>query len=193
MDASSILKTNDHLTNYHIFKSGLSDDDIERIKILALSYPVILGNVSGTIEKSYRMSTIRWLTHNDSSSWLYDKMKTLMMNANNNAFKFVVTNVKESLQFSEYSAASEGHYDWHMDIGSGYGSTRKISMSVQLSDPSDYDGGDLELMIHRNIIKVPRTKGAVIFFPSFLTHRVTPVTRGTRYSLVTWFHGPPFA
>jgi PKHD-type hydroxylase len=111
-------------------------------------------------------------------------------------WKFNVTCVKENLQFSEYTADKEGgkngQYDWHMDFSGGPSSTRKLSMSIQLSDSSEYEGGDLELMMHRNIIKAPRDKGTVIFFPSYITHRVTPITSGTRHSLVSWFHGPPF-
>ena len=107
---------------------------------------------------------------------------------------FHITNIKDKIQLSEYKAdpsGKNGHYDWHMDVGET-ASTRKISMSIQLTGESDYDGGDLEFMIHRSIIKAPREKGTVIFFPSYLTHRVTKVTRGTRRSLVFWFHGPPF-
>ena len=79
-----------------------------------------------------------------------------------------------------------------MDFGNDATSTRKLSVSVQLSDPSEYEGGDLELMVNRNYIKVPKEKGTIIFFPSYLTHRVTKVTSGKRNSLVAWFHGPSF-
>jgi PKHD-type hydroxylase len=110
-------------------------------------------------------------------------------------WNFNITNLFDNLQFTEYTYNPEdkqqSHYDWHMDVGES-ASTRKISMSIQLTDEAEYDGGDLEFMIHRSIIKAPREKGTVIFFPSYLTHRVTKVTRGTRRSLVFWFHGPPF-
>ena len=66
---------------------------------------------------------------------------------------------------------------------------RKISISIQLSRPEDYDGGDLELMYGTEPQKLDRTRGAFIAFPSFMLHRVTPVTRGTRWSLVAWILG----
>jgi PKHD-type hydroxylase len=63
---------------------------------------------------------------------------------------------------------------------------------VQLSDPADYDGGELEFMMHRSVVQAERAQGTVVLFPSFLQHRVRPVTRGVRRSLVFWVHGPPF-
>ena len=63
-------------------------------------------------------------------------------------------------------------------------------MSIQLSDSDDYEGGDLELMFREEPVKLDRTRGTLVAFPSFMLHRVTPVTRGTRWSLVAWITGP---
>lgn len=96
-----------------------------------------------------------------------------------------------------------GHFDWHIDDvayraqsypGLGAGLDRKISVSVNLSDPSDYEGGDLEF---RDGLGRPvagpdlRPRGSVVVFPSSVGHRVTPVTRGSRFALVGWLVGPP--
>ena len=120
-----------------------------------------------------------------------------MNDANDKMWNFNITKLPESLQLAEYTEATSdnnmdknGHYDWHMDVGSE-SSTRKLSMSIQLSDSNNYEGGNLQFMIHRSIITAPREKGAAIFFPSYLTHKVEEVTKGTRRSLVLWFHGPP--
>jgi PKHD-type hydroxylase len=191
MDKSDILSTKNGLTNYFYFSAVLNDDEINRVKELAKKYNVIEANISGNIDKTYRSSQIRWIPYNDDSKWLYEKCKRLLIKANTNMWNFNTTNIKEALQFTEYRADVEGHYDWHSDLGD-LNSTRKISMSIQLSDPSDYFGGELEFMTGRLPIKAPKTKGTVIFFPSYLMHRVTKVTYGTRNSLVTWFHGPPF-
>ena len=94
----------------------------------------------------------------------------------------------EGVQVASYSGG--GHYGWHMDVGQGVVSTRKLSISVQLSDPADYDGGELEFLASGDC--GPRTQGTLIAFPSFLVHRVRPVTRGTRWSLVSWVAGPSF-
>jgi len=194
MDISNILKKNDSLVNYYYFNHVLNYTEIQLVKELSKKYPIIDGNVSGSVNKSYRNSEITWLPYNDDTKWLYEKCKDLLITANNNMWNFHITSIKESLQFTEYRPSltddNHGMYDWHMDVGSNEASTRKLSMTIQLSD--EYEGGDLEFMLHRNIVKAPKTKGTVIFFPSYLMHRVTKVTSGTRNSLVTWFHGPPF-
>jgi PKHD-type hydroxylase len=196
MDESNLLKQNDAMVNFYFFANVFDDKEIDQIKELSKKYPIVDGNVSGAIDKSYRNSEITWIPYNNETKWIYEKCKDLAISANNNMWNFHITTVKDSLQFTEYKASqidnNHGHYDWHMDFGGKQSSTRKLSMTIQLSDPGDYEGGDFEFMLHRNIIKAPKTKGTVIFFPSYLTHRVTKVTSGTRNSLVTWFHGPPF-
>ena len=95
----------------------------------------------------------------------------------------------------EYDSEYEGEYKKHHDVfwinGTNY--HRKLSAVVQLSDPDEYVGGKLQFMINRDIIDAPMGKGTVIFFPSYLLHRVTKVEKGWRNSLVCWFHGPPFS
>lgn len=96
----------------------------------------------------------------------------------------------EPLQLSEYGV---GHfYDWHLDMGKNDFSVRKISFVVQLSDESDYEGGELEVFssIHPDV--QPKSRGTMVIFPSYILHRVTKVTRGARLSLVGWIGGPPY-
>ena len=85
-----------------------------------------------------------------------------------------------------------GFFEWHMDFGAGNISNRKLSITVQLSDPEEYEGGELQFMINQNIITAPKEKGTAIIFPSFALHRVTPVTSGVRKSIVGWIGGPPY-
>ena len=192
MDKVDLLKKNNNLTNYYYFSKNLNDEDIEKIINISKKYNKVDGNVSGHINYDYRKSKITWLPLNDDTNFIYDKIINLLKNANNNMWNFNITNLFEDLQLSEYNDNSNGevsgHYDWHMDFGEN-NSTRKISVTVQLTDENDYEGRDLEFMINRSIIKAPREKGTVIFFPSYITHRVTKVTKK---SLVYWFHGPPF-
>ena len=97
----------------------------------------------------------------------------------------------ENIQFTEYDSAYDGYYDWHIDTGGKeLSSNRKLSMSVQLSDPSEYEGGELQVVKETNVLK--KNRGSAFIFPSYLLHRVTPVTKGTRYSLVCWISGHPF-
>ena len=96
------------------------------------------------------------------------------------------------IQYTEYHATEGGKYDWHHDVdwNNSGGTDRKLSLTVQLSDPSDYDGGYFEFLEVEQPPASSKTKGAVLAFPSYLAHRVAPVTRGVRRSLVAWFHGP---
>lgn len=192
MQKFDLLKKNDKLTNYYYYSKIFTDEEIEKIIEISKKYHENDGNVSGIIDYSYRKSRITWLPLNDETHFIYEKIINLMKNANSEMWNFHITNLVDSLQLTEYENGEEpGHYDWHMDFG-GNSSTRKISLSIQLTNENDYEGGDLEFMIHRSIVKAPREKGTAIFFPSYLTHRVNKVTKGTRKSLVFWFHGPPF-
>lgn len=187
-----LLEKNDNMTNYYFFRNYFNDEQIGNIKEIAEMFPVIDGNVSGKIDKSYRTSSITWIPLNEMTKPLYESLLKLMKKANKDMWKFHITDMKDSLQFTEYLAEENGHYDWHLDFGGGRSSTRKLSMVVQLSDPDEYVGGKLQFMINRDIIDAPMGKGTVIFFPSYLMHRVTRVESGRRNSLVCWFHGPPF-
>jgi len=110
--------------------------------------------------------------------------------ANENMFKFDLYSMPEQIQYTEYYDYEQGHYDWHMDIGHGNLSQRKISVTVQLSHPDEYEGGDLQLWPGGTYpINAPRGKGNVIIFPSFMMHRVTPIIKGTRKSFVLWLGG----
>lgn len=85
-----------------------------------------------------------------------------------------------------------GHYDWHLDRGGLGIAPRKLSAVIQLSDPNEYEGGDLQLYVGSEPTNIKKQKGLVVVFPSFVLHRVTPVTGGTRRSLVAWLSGPKF-
>ncbi len=99
-----------------------------------------------------------------------------------------IAGVETNIQLARYDSSNLGFYDWHTDFA-GVRPLRKISISIQLSRPEDYDGGDLELMYGIQPQKLDKSRGAFIAFPSFMLHRVTPVTRGTRWSLVAWILG----
>ena len=100
---------------------------------------------------------------------------------------FDIWGYHDSLQYTVYNGDG-GHYDWHADLGPGL-SNRKLSVVLQLSEGTDYDGGELQINPGGSILSVPKQLGLLCFFPSFLLHRVTPVTSGKRISLVTWLCG----
>ena len=197
MPDHNFLVSNENLTNYFYYPSYLTDEEITIIKELSKKYNSIEGKVGDIIDLTYRKNNVTWLPQNSETEFMYNKIVSLAKDANSKMWKFNITNLFEHFQLSEYSYDSkdkqQSHYDWHMDFGGvGLSTTRKLSCSVQLTDHEEYEGCDLEFMINRTHVKAPRTKGSIIFFPSYLTHRVTPITKGKRESLVIWFHGPPF-
>jgi len=141
-------------------------------------------------DDNLRQSSVSFIPENADSQWIYKRIGDLAAAVNRQAFGFDLSGFHETLQLARYGKGD--FFDWHLDFGPGESSFRKLSVSVQLSDPDDYEGGDLEFMINQNVVSMPRTKGTIIIFPSFIMHRVTPITRGTRESLVAWIAGPPF-
>ena len=103
---------------------------------------------------------------------------------------FDLYTILDDIQYTEYYATKKGHYGWHQDIGSGWLSKRKVSITVQLSGPDEYEGGDLEYWRGGDGCETaPKDKGLVFIFPSYMMHRVTPVTKGIRRSFVLWVGG----
>jgi PKHD-type hydroxylase len=99
---------------------------------------------------------------------------------------------QEKTQIGRYKSSDEGHYDWHMDAFTPInGIQRKLSISILLSDPSEFEGGELQFKGIEDR-KILTKQGSIVVFPSFIEHRVTPVTKGVRYSAVTWASGPSF-
>jgi PKHD-type hydroxylase len=143
---------------------------------------------SGRIDANLRRSRVVFLGQEQKYAWLYERLWTAVQVCNTQCFDVDVTSVETNVQVARYDSAESGFYDWHFDFGPAK-PLRKLSISVQLSNSEDYDGGDLELLYGNVPTKLDRTRGAFIIFPSFMLHRVTPVTRGTRWSLVAWILG----
>lgn len=143
----------------------------------------------GRQASSIRRSQTAWLPREAGFEPLYERVWKAAQGFNEQFFGFDLTGVEQGLQIARYDADYNGTYDWHLDF-SHVEQTRKLSLSIQLSEGADYEGGDLEFDFQSEITRAGRERGLVIAFPSFLRHRVAPVTRGTRYSLVAWVAGP---
>ena len=137
-----------------------------------------------------RDSFIKFLYPNDTTQWIFEKLSGFVNEMNARYFGFDLSGFDQGLQFTRYGAPGQ-HYGWHTDSGMMTGQ-RKLSLTVQLSDPDDYEGGDLELCWGPEPMTASREQSMITVFPSWTMHRVTPVTKGTRYSLVAWVSGPPF-
>lgn len=182
-----------------IWPEAFTEEDISKILEIGEEQIITNANVVDTIDKSredskVRKSKVSWIHLNSNTSWLYEKATTYARRVNGEYYRFDIDGLYESMQFTIYEDTENGFYNWHQDLGvySTVSVTRKMSMSMILSEPDSYEGGDLEIWGSSGIMKAPKIKGTPVFFPSFLLHRVTPVTKGTRKSLVIWFGGPAF-
>ena len=149
-----------------------------------------INKPGGGVDTKKRTTTISWIPFKEMTD-MYAQIEATMQATNLNHFGFENMKLTEPAQFTEYPKG--GFYDWHMDLdvnGTHEPPIRKISMTILLSDPTSFKGGQLEFM-EKN--KVPDLKqGQAIFFASFIRHRVAPITKGIRRSLVMWFGGTPF-
>lgn len=123
-----------------------------------------------------------------ATRWIYERFDAAVGSANR-GYQFDLSGF-EPFQVATYAVG--GYYDWHMDISKGPGSTRKLGITLQLSESGDYDGGDLEFRGGGAPPVAPREIGTLIVFPAYMQHRVTSLTRGSRTALVAWVHGTPF-
>jgi PKHD-type hydroxylase len=143
---------------------------------------------AGATHHAVRRSQVVFLGMEQKYRWLYERVWTAAQECNRLFFNVDISGVEGNIQFARYDSSDRGFYDWHTDF-SGFRPLRKISISIQLARSEDYEGGDLELMFANQPEQLDRTRGTFIAFPSFVLHRVTPVTRGTRWSLVAWILG----
>lgn len=173
---------------------AFSPTDCARIVALARSAPLEdAGLVRAVSDHRIRRADLAWLDEREGSDWVMDRIVRLVADANREAFGFALEEFAESAQVARYGAEREGHFDWHSDIGAGaVAARRKLTLVVQLSDAADYGGGALELRPDARVIAAERGQGTATVFPSFVLHRVTPVTAGERWSLTIWAHGPAF-
>ena len=175
--------------------SALSDAFCDDVIKLASHLPEIDAMTeSGEVNSSIRRSKARWILPNPDSQFIFSVLDQMFRDMNRNCFGFDLDYIPE-IQFTEYDASYEGNFDWHIDnIAQGHSVySRKLSMTIQLSPSTSYEGGNL---LFRGKAELPveeiRPRGTVVVFPSFLEHCVTPVTQGRRLSLVAWIEGPNF-
>ena len=152
-----------------------------------------MNKPGGGLDKKKRTTTISWIPF-DKLPQMYKVIENQLSIVNLNHFYFDGVRLTEPAQFTVYP--KKGFYDWHMDLNA-FGQTgdnpiRKISMTLLLSDPSEFTGGELTFSEMGDNKPLPLKQGQAIFFASFLRHKVAPVKKGVRKSLVMWFGGPPF-
>ena len=188
------------MTGWYYFDSAFSEEELKELEDMIQSIPYVAATVANGLGleemREYRKSNIKWISAVDDTNnamhryhWLYERLMDCITEANRNMWNFDLYGLTDSIQYTEYDGTEEGFYGWHVDIGPRELSLRKVSLVVQLSEPSEYEGGELHLKTGKDHRVLPNAKGTVVVFPSYLLHRVTPVTSGLRKSLVLWAGG----
>ena len=174
-------------TNGVMFTPKLCQEIIDLSKTLEQKESTVNNLI--TKEDTIRQSTISWIPF-DKMQPVYNDINDFIQRINRNHFGFENIQITEEAQVSSYSKGQ--FYEWHTDTRTNMQEeppVRKLSMTLLLNDPSEFEGGDLEIA---NNEFVPMKQGHATIFASFLQHRVSPITRGVRKSLVMWFGGEPF-
>jgi PKHD-type hydroxylase len=175
----------------------LNESELQIIENFLTDKELTAGQIGPDGRKTEnRKSKIHFFGYSQETKWLFEKINKVIETVNEEYYNFDL-NGYDSIQYSEYRAEDDGRYDFHIDFihdsipQTEYDyMTRKLSFSLMLND--DYEGGDFEFLVSEEPIRHILKKGDMLLFPSFFMHRVTPVTEGTRKSLVSWVTGPKF-
>lgn len=177
----------------------------ELAKLLAYcqSLPIDEAQVGGQMQGEdlhvVRNSDVAWVSPNESIRWFFEKLTACVLRVNDDKYGFVLAGMQDP-QFTVYrgSPLEEQHYNWHIDdMGMSQprpayrGDCRKLSVVLQLSKPTDYEGGDLHIQAGEDYT-VLKALGCMAIFPSWTRHKVSRVTKGLRHTLVCWMYGPEF-
>ena len=152
-------------------------------------------SVGGANYDSIRKTLVAWVARNPKTEFFHQRLEEAVLALNARYFRFDLSGLAD-FQYALYGGPEGGHFDWHKDYGRDPSDPtrepRKLTLSLQLSDPSDYDGCELQAQMGDHIDIASKDRGTLLCFPSYVAHRVTPITRGTRKCLVIWAVGPEF-
>lgn len=178
---------------FAIWENAFNHDELAYLRQLAKSSArraEVGFSSSGMVNNNVRRSNIDWLTCNNETVWVFKKLAHIVSTINAEHYRYNISGFGEALQLTNYNSEDSGMYGWHQDYGRGF--SRKLSLVCQLTDPSEYEGGNLELFTSVEPIVIRKQLGLICVFPSFTVHQVTPVTKGTRQSMVSWITGEMF-
>jgi PKHD-type hydroxylase len=178
----------DQVNLYAFWNNAFSKEECQKIINIAKDKGLIKGTTKS--ESDVRDSKISWLYAVDNIDWVFRRVTDITLNLNERFFKFDLFGLNEGFQFTNYEAPS-GKYGKHVDRAMNI-QVRKLSISIQLTNPEEYEGGELKLYDGEEETIMDKTQGTLIIFPSYVLHEVMPVTKGERNSLVTWVTGKQF-
>tara|TARA_R110001592_G_scaffold52138_4_gene159757 strand:- start:219 stop:1424 length:1206 start_codon:yes stop_codon:yes gene_type:complete len=184
------IQCDDYSPDLEVSKTFFSKEECESVKDIAKKHYSEKATVgtggaySGQIREvnSYSIPMV------PEYMWIFERIAKAIAEVNAEKYKFNLVGIIHSLELLHYSDETKCHYNWHMDSGPGTSTTRKLSVSVQLSDENDYEGGEL-LINNGNVLPASFEQGSINIFPSYLQHTVTEVTKGNRWAIVIWIHG----
>jgi PKHD-type hydroxylase len=178
---------------------AFTNEELQKIIDYCESQELSIGTTYGNTDKEQiekvRISKIGFHSRSPETAWIFDRVNFVLQSANEMFYGFEL-NGYTSFQYTTYDAEQKGNYDWHMDMNMGSPTEefepRKLSLTLLLND--DFEGGEFHLNTGNQLTPaiLPAQKGRALLFPSFMCHRVTPVTKGRRRSLVVWCLGPKF-
>ena len=178
----------DKVNYYAFWNEAFTKEECEKIIQIAKNKGLVKGKTMGNSD--VRKSKVSWLYPSDNMEWVFRRVTDIVLNLNKQFFNFDIFGLNEGFQFTNYIAPSN-KYGKHIDkINNGL--VRKLSLSIQLTDPKEYEGGELFLYENKNGDEMKKEQGTLILFPSYVLHEIKPVTKGERNSLVTWVTGNQF-
>ena len=168
-----------------------SDEELNHLNNLcSVDCSDAVVGASSEVQPDIRKAKVNWLSKENGAEEIFERLSGMVSSINAQHYGFNLTGFGEPLQLTTYSSENKGMYTWHQDTGGNI--SRKLSGVVQLSDPCEYEGGQLQIWSNHGVENVPREKGLITIFPCWTMHQVTPVTSGQRKSLVCWISGPDF-
>ena len=170
---------------------AFNSEELDHIQNLAKKAS-IEGKVgdNAQVVDSIRRSKISWIQDTEDNIFIFDRLANVVNQINADYYHFSLHSFAESIQLTNYDFSEQGHYSWHQDIGHAH--SRKLSLVLQLSDPKEYEGGNLQILIKSEPETIRKQRGGITVFPSWALHRVTPVVSGNRQTLVAWVTGERF-
>lgn len=186
-----IFKYKANLPQWGIYKDAMSPEEVEQAVFLEKFLPLFDGRVNGeVVDKEARDSKVTFLHHDEETDWIFRRLGDITPIVNYDLFMYDI----EAIEAVQYTVYEEGqYYNWHLDTHNNWlNYERKISGTLMLSAPDEYEGGELEIITDGSPDRAQVLKpelGHCAFFASTMPHRVRPVTKGIRRSLVFWVQG----
>ena len=181
-------------------KNFVDDCFIQKVENYIKTQKLIRGGIAESsdtikVQERVRRSEIHWMAeekYKDDLLPLYSELTSKLREVNSRHWNWIIDSW-DAFQYSEYDESYKGHYNWHIDYGMKDAIqplSRKISFSLGISNKDEYEGGDLLIKINENENPIKLDKGEIFVFPSWMLHKVTPVTKGKRRVIVGWGIGP---